>query len=129
MTTRFTKIMSAALAATLLTASAASAAPRDRFSRPAPRAQVRNNNNAALGFGLFALGALAIIAASQSSKNTARYDDRYYAPPPPPSQYYNNGYYGQPSYGQPGYGPSTDYDGRYNGYNNGYDTYNHNYGR
>jgi hypothetical protein len=106
----FTKIFSAALAATLLTTTAVSAASRDRFVRPAPRAQYHNNSNAAaLGFGLFALGALAIIA-SQSNRNTARYDDRYYAPSPPPQ--YGNGYYG----------PSTDYY-------YGRDNYGRNYGQ
>ena len=109
----FTKIVSAALAATLLTATAATAAPGDRNYRPAPRTQQNNNNAAALGIGLFALGALAIIA-SQSNRNAVRYDDRYYGPPAPPARYgngyYNNGYYGQPQ----GY-YDRNYD-RYNGY-------------
>ena len=79
---KITKLVSAALAATLLTATAANAAPSYRYSRPAPRAQYHNSDNgAALGFGLFALGLLAVVA----SQNNHRDDhDRYYAPPPPP---------------------------------------------
>ena len=118
-----TKIVSAALAATLLTATAASAAPGDRNYRPAPRTQQNNNNAAVLGFGLLALGAIAIIA-SQNNKNQSRYDDRYYAQPQRP--YYNNGYYNN-GYSNNGYNygpPATYYNnqtyGPYDGYGNGY---------
>ncbi len=98
-----TRIISAALAATLLTATAASAAPGNQAYRPV--AQTHNNNAAALGFGLFALGLLAVVAASNNQHNDR---DRYYAPPPPrrlPPPRYNDRYYGPPAHY---------YDGRYN---------------
>src|ERR1043166_2623764 len=123
------KIISIALATRRLTATAASAPPRNTGNYRA--AQTHNNNGTAvaLGFGLFALGALAIIA-SQNNRDNERYDNRYYAPPrqygngnygPSP---YGQSYYGSPSYspvpyGQTSYGPPADYyDGRSN---SGYD--------
>ncbi len=113
----FIKIVSVALAATLLTATAGTAAPRNNNYNRAPRVQTHSNNNAAaLGFGLFALGLLAVVA----SQNNQRNDNRYYAPPPPPPP--------PPPRYRDSYGPPADYyDGRYdqrydnNGYGNGYD--------
>ena len=90
------KILSAALAGTLLVTAAAPAMAqprnaRDGYSRHYD--QRRDNTGAmiGLGIGLFALG--AIIASSQD-----RYQPRY-VPPPPPRYRYGYGYNGYNGYG------------------------------
>ncbi len=93
----YAKIISVVLATSLLSATAASGAPRVRSHPPAPRAQTYNGNAAALGLGLFAFGLLAIVAAQN---NQRRERVQYYAPPPPPPP---------PRYDDRRYGPPSDY--------------------
>lgn len=84
------KILAGLVAAALLTTTAAQAAPRGHWQGGHGQSRHygghRGNDNAALGFGLFALGALAIISASSASRDRG-YDDGYYGPPPPPRGY------------------------------------------
>ena len=100
------RLISAALALTLLGATAASAQGyRGGYGGGhyghGGGWHGRGDNTGALvglGIGLFALGAIA--AASSHDRYEDRYYDRYdYGPPPPPPP----AYYGRPSYGY-GYG-------------------------
>jgi len=101
------KILSAALATTLLVTAAAPAiaqprGQRDGYSRQQDSRRDNTGAMIGLGIGLFALG--AIIASSQD-----RYQPRYV--PPPPRYGYGYGY--GPS--RPAYGYGNGY-----GYNDGY---------
>jgi hypothetical protein len=93
------RLISAALALSLLGATAASAQPY-RHGGGHHRSHGGGNNGAAilgLGLGLFALGAIA--ASSQRDRYEDRYYDRYdYGPPPPPPPRYRS------RYGYDGYG-------------------------
>lgn len=93
------RLISAALALSLLGATAASAQPY-RHGGGHYRSHNGGNNGAAilgLGLGLFALGAIA--ASSQRDRYEDRYYDRYdYGPPPPPPPRYRS------RYGYDGYG-------------------------
>lgn len=100
------RVIALALAATLLGSTAASAQGWGHHYRGHGgwhHGYHHGNGDAAaaIGLGIFALGALAII----SSQNAHRYDapayDRYGPPPPPPDRYgapdyYDNGYYAPP---------------------------------
>jgi hypothetical protein len=105
------KILSGALAATLLVTAAAPAmaAPRGAYSRSHDYRRDNSGAMIGLGIGLFALG--AIIASSQNNRTEVYYGPRYeprYVPPPPPPRY---GYdrYGYDRYDNDRYG----YDGYY----------------
>ena len=101
------RVIALALAATLLGSTAASAQSWGHNYRGHGWHHGYHHGHgdaaAAVGLGIFALGALAII----SSQNAHRYDgpayDRYGPPPPPPDRY----------------GAPYGYD---NSYDNGYDT-------
>mgnify|MGYP001549216723 CR=1 FL=1 len=110
------RVIALALAATLLGSTAASAQSWGHNYRGHGWHHGYHHGHgdaaAAVGLGIFALGALAII----SSQNAHRYDgpayDRYGPPPPPPDRYgapygydnsYDNGYDAPP--------PPDGYDG------------------
>ena len=85
------RLICAALALSMLGATAASADPFRHGGYGYDRGWHHHDNSGALiglGIGLFALGALA------ASSNHDRYYDRYEygPPPPPPPAYYNYGY-------------------------------------
>lgn len=99
------KILSAALAGTLLVTAAAPAmaAPRSNYSRSYDTRRDNTGAMIGLGIGLFALG--AIIASSQNNRTEVYYGPRYeprYVPPPPPPRYgydrYDNDRYGYDGY-------------------------------
>lgn len=95
------RILSLALAATLLgsTAAAAQGWGGHHYSQGGNRGwshhgygyhHDRGDAAAAIGLGIFALGALAIISSQNAHEYDARrYDDRY-APPPSPDYRYDN---------------------------------------
>ncbi len=88
------RLLSAALALTLLSATAASAAPRGHggYSRSYHGGYGnRNAGGALIGLGI---GLMALSVLSSSSRYDDPYYDRdYYAPPPPPPRgYYDDRY-------------------------------------
>ncbi|HVP85569.1 MAG TPA: hypothetical protein VMS78_12690 [Rhizomicrobium sp.] len=84
------RVIALALAATLLGSTAASADPwgHRSYGHGWHHGYYRHDHGdaaAAIGLGIFALGALAIISSQQHD-----YDARYAPPPPPPPGDYRN---------------------------------------
>jgi hypothetical protein len=87
------RLICAALALSMLGATAAAAQPYHRGGYGYAGGWHRHDNTGALiglGLGLFALGAIA--AASDRDRYYDRYE--YGPPPPPPPTYYGPAYYG-----------------------------------
>jgi hypothetical protein len=102
------KILSAALAGTLLVTAAAPAmaAPRGSYSRGYYNRRDNTGAMIGLGIGLFALGAIIASQPRTEVYYGPRYEPRYVPPPPPPRYRYDD------RYGNDRYGYDEYYYGR-----------------